>query len=208
MVIELLFPSRCAGCSRPGSRLCPPCLAAFGPPRPVPVPGAGPPVYALADYSGAAREALLAFKERGRRELAAVFGSLVAAAVPLLPGAGSGACLVPAPSRRSAARARGGSHVVGVARASGFPVAPALAFTKGVRDSVGLSPAARRANLAGRLRLVPGGLPPPGSAVVLLDDVVTTGSTASACISMLKTGGFRVSVVLALTTARRTHPHG
>ncbi|MDR6596541.1 ComF family protein [Saccharothrix longispora] len=208
MVLDVLFPPRCAGCSRPGARLCPLCLAAFGPPGRVPGSGTGPPVYALADYAGAAREAVLAFKERGRRELAVVFGALVAAALPLLPEAGPEPWLVPAPSRRSAARARGGSHVLGVARASGFSTAPALAFVKGVRDSVGLSPAARRANLTGRLRLVPDGLPPPGSAIVLLDDVITTGSTASACISTLRTGGFRVSLVLVLTTARRPHPHG
>ncbi|GAA1302678.1 hypothetical protein GCM10009634_62040 [Saccharothrix xinjiangensis] len=92
-----------------------------------------------------------------------------------------------------------------MARASGFSVAPVLAFAKGVRDSVGLDPASRRANLEGRVRIVPGGLPPPGTPVVLLDDVITTGSTARACISVLKSGGFRVSGVLALTAARRTH---
>ncbi|QFZ24837.1 ComF family protein [Saccharothrix syringae] len=223
-------------------------------------------MFALAPYAGAARELVLAFKERGRRDLAAVFGALIAAALPrlpglhplrphppgsdppaphsllphsrtLVPGAPSpdvpppvgppllglpplvppplvppvadgpiGAWLVPAPSRSSAARARGGSHVLRMARASGFPVAPALAFAKGVRDSIGLDAGSRRLNLAGRVRIVPGGLPPPGTPVVLLDDVVTTGSTARACISVLKSGGFRVSGVLALTTARRTHP--
>lgn len=205
MLINLLFPPRCPGCRTHGVRLCARCLDLFGPPRRV--PGVGPPVFALAAYAGAARELVLAFKERGRRELAAVFGTLVAAALPRLPGVGPDPWLVPAPSRASAARARGGSHVLRMARASGFSVAPALAFTKGVRDSAGLDPASRRTNLAGRVRLVPGGLPPPGSAVVLLDDVVTTGSTAAACNSVLRTAGFRVSAVLVLTSARRTHPH-
>lgn len=277
MLTSLLFPPRCPGCGTRGVLLCARCLAAFGPPRRVPGTGAGPPVFALAPYAGAARELVLAFKERGRRDLARVFGALIAAAIPHLPlsppppgrsrpptGAGqlapprpptagrasptdraspvsraptgrasfvraslvqwtsppadrpppvpevspwsaSAPWLVPAPSRSSAARARGGSHVLRMARASGFSVAPALAFAKGVRDSIGLDPASRRANLAGRVRIVPGGLPPPGSPVVLLDDVVTTGSTARACISVLKAGGFRVTAVLTLTTARRTH---
>lgn len=205
MLINLLFPPRCPGCGAWGVRLCGRCPALFGPP--VRVPGTGPPVFALAAYAGEARELVLAFKERGRRELAAVFGALVAAALPRLPGVGPDPWLVPAPSRASAACARGGSHMLRVARASGFSVAPALAFTKGVRDSAKLDAASRQANLAGRVRLVPHGLPPPETAIVLLDDVVTTGSTARACVSALKAGGFRVSAVLSLTTARRSHPH-
>ncbi|WP_367135365.1 ComF family protein [Saccharothrix sp. HUAS TT1] len=206
MLINLLFPPRCPGCGAWGVRVCARCLALFGPPRRV--PGAGPPVFALAAYAGAARELVLAFKERGRRELAAVFGALVAAAVPRLPGVGPDPWLVPVPSRASAARARGGSHVLGMARSSGIPVLPALTFAKGVRDSVGLDAASRRANLAGRVRLVPERLPPPKTPVVLLDDVVTTGSTARACVSVLKAAGFRVPAVLTLTTAHPTHPHG
>ncbi|WP_447004242.1 ComF family protein [Saccharothrix isguenensis] len=206
MLINLLFPPRCPGCGTWGVRLCARCLALFG--SPIRVPGAGPPTFALAVYTGAARELVLAFKERGRRELAAVFGALIAAALPRLPGVGADPWLVPAPSRASAARARGGSHVLRMARSSGLSVAPALAFTKGVRDSVNLDAASRRANLAGRVRLVQGGLPPPGSGIVLLDDVVTTGSTASACVSVLQAGGYRVSAVLTLTTARPAHPQG
>ncbi|MCE6999317.1 phosphoribosyltransferase [Saccharothrix sp. S26] len=206
VLMNLLFPPRCPGCGTWGARVCARCLALFGLPKRV--PGAGPPVFALAAYAGAARELVLAFKERGRRELAAVFGALVAAAVPHLPGVGPDPWLVPAPSRASAARARGGSHVMRMARASGFSVAPALAFARGVRDSVSLDAASRRANLAGRVRLVPDRLPPPGTPVVLLDDVVTTGSTARACVSVLKAAGFGVPAVLTLTTARRTHPHG
>ncbi|PSL58667.1 putative amidophosphoribosyltransferase [Saccharothrix carnea] len=206
MLINLLFPPRCPGCGTWGVRLCGRCLALFGMPKRV--PGTGPPVFALAGYGGAARELVLAFKERGRRELAAVFGALVAAAVPRLPGVGPDPWLVPAPSRASAARARGGSHVLRMARASGFSTVPALAFARGVRDSARLDAASRQVNLAGRVRLVPDCLPPPGTPVVLLDDVVTTGSTARACVSVLKAAGIRVPAVLTLTTARRTHPHG
>ncbi|GAA3843794.1 ComF family protein [Saccharothrix violaceirubra] len=205
MVLTLLFPIRCAGCGAEGVRSCARCLGAFGPPRRVPFPGS--PVFTLADYAGAARELVLALKERGRRDLAAVFGALIAAALPVLPGMfpdeSGNRWLVPAPSRRAAIRRRGGSHLVGVARASGARVAPALAYARGVRDSVGLDASARRANLGGRVRLVPAGLPPPGTSVVLLDDVVTTGATAAACTSMLLSAGLRVSAVMTLTAVRR-----
>jgi predicted amidophosphoribosyltransferase len=104
---------------------------------------------------------------------------------------------------------RGGEHMARLAQvAAGVcapaAVAPALCLTSGAHDSVGLTAVARRANLAGRVRLRPGGLPPPGTPVVLLDDVVTTGATAAACTSALKAAGVRVSAVLALTTAGPT----
>lgn len=199
---DLLVPLRCAGCRSAGVECCPACLAAFGPPQLVDVPGVGPPVYALAEYRGAARELVLAFKERGRRALAEWFGALVALALPLL--APSPWWLVPAPSRPGAARQRGGSHMVRVAeRAQTAFVAPVLGFSGGVRDSVGLDPDARLRNLAGRVSVRGKGLPPPGSGVVLLDDVVTSGATARSCVDALAGAGIGVSAVLTLTSAAR-----
>ena len=66
--------------------------------------------------------------------------------------------LVPAPSRPSAARARGGDHVLRLCRvlAAGRPdirVAAPLRLARHARDSVGLDAAQRAANLAGRLRV-------------------------------------------------------
>jgi predicted amidophosphoribosyltransferase len=79
-------------------------------------------------------------------------------------------------------------------------VAPALEV-KGARDAVGLGRAERVANLAGRLRFVPDGRPPPGCRVVVLDDIVTTGATAAACVAALKSSGVAVAAVLTLLAA-------
>jgi predicted amidophosphoribosyltransferase len=79
-------------------------------------------------------------------------------------------------------------------------VAPALTLAPGTLDSTGLTAKARRANLAGHVRPTEA-LPPPGTAVVLLDDVVTTGATAAECARVLKSHGVRVAAVLALTSA-------
>jgi predicted amidophosphoribosyltransferase len=211
-LMDVLAPTSCAGCGEPGPACCADCRAVWGSLREVARPPTAGlvPVYALAAYRGVARRLVLAYKERGRRDLAGSLGAALAEAVPLLPDAGQTAWLVPVPSRRRAARVRGGPHVQRLARccarsltAAGrsAAAAPVLEFGPGVRDSVGLDGPQRAANLAGRVGFRPVEALPPGSPVVLLDDVVTTGATAAACTRVLAASGLVVTAVLALTAA-------
>lgn len=173
-------------------------------------------VFALARYRGVGRRLLIAYKERGRRDLAPSLGRALAEALAVLPipaavdPAVRRICLVPAPSRPSAARVRGGPHVERLANAAAgvlagrgieVAVAPALELAGGARDAVGLGRAERIANLAGRLRFRQAGRPPPGFPVVVLDDVITTGATAAACVQALSAEGVAVAAVLTLLVA-------
>jgi predicted amidophosphoribosyltransferase len=211
-LMDVLAPTSCAGCGEPGPACCVTCRAVWGSLREVARPPTAGlvPVYALAAYRGVARRLVLAYKERGRRDLASSLGAALAEAVPLLPGAGRVAWLVPVPSRRRAARVRGGPHVQRLAKCcvrslagAGRPavLATVLEFEAGVRDSVGLDRRQREVNLAGRIGFRLRGAPPPGTPVVLLDDVVTTGATAAACTRALTASGLVVTAVLALTAA-------
>ena len=226
-LLDLVLPVGCGGCGAPGSAWCRSCavlLAApvqvFPPCRPTGLAGgwAGPPrVYALGAYRGRLRTALLAYKERGRRDLAGPLGDALAAALlALRPGTECGGiAMVPVPSRWSAAAHRGGQHVALVAdraaavlAAAGVAaaVAPALRMASGVRDSVGLDRAARQANLAGRVLVRPAGLPGAGLPAVLVDDVVTTGATAATCAAALLQAGVEVPAIVVLAASGRHAP--
>ncbi|MBV8993806.1 MAG: ComF family protein [Pseudonocardiales bacterium] len=230
-LLGLLLPVDCGGCGAPGTVLCGDCAAVLGAPIRVHPPScpATPPVYALGAYHGPLRAAVLAYKERGRRDLAGPLGTALASALllhlsptwshigveqaaksPICLHVGNEVWMVPVPSTPAAAGRRGGQHVELLARRAAAAlaragvataVAPALRMGAGVRDSVGLAAAARRANLAGRVLAQRAGLPPAGTPVLLVDDVVTTGATAAACTAALGRTGIAVSAILVLAAA-------
>ncbi len=221
---DLVLPRTCPGCGGP-EPWCDRCAATLDArPREPTLPeatldswpaGALPPIRALARYRGPVRAAVIAGKERGRRDLPPLLGLAMGGGLLRLQQVGvvpPGSWLVPAPTRRASARSRGGDPVLAMARAAarrlaaaGRPcgVAPCLRTAGRARDSVGLDAAGRAANLAGRVRFDPRAAPSPGAAVVLVDDVLTTGATAAAACATLADAGFTVAAVLTLAAVPR-----
>jgi predicted amidophosphoribosyltransferase len=225
-LVDLVLPVDCAGCAAPGvaAPLCPACLAALDAAQPQrvrqdPEPAGAPRTYALAAYGGALRSALLAYKERHRHALAGPLGDRLAGVVTrgLLTGPRP-VLLVPVPGTAAAIRRRHGDHVVrlaeraaGTLRRQGLPAAVAGALRATPKaDSVELS-AAERAAAAGTAFVTrPRPLPAiraaaqRGAVVVLVDDIVTTGSTLAAAGRRLASAGITVghAAVLAATQRR------
>jgi predicted amidophosphoribosyltransferase len=212
-VLDLILPLECGGCGTPATRWCAACAlelsVGVGQPHVV-SPRVDPtvPVFALGRYAGARRQAILALKEHGRGDLVGPLAQALAIGIHRLLAwgiVGTPLTIVPAPTRRAAARRRGGDPVARLARAAvarhpDITVAPALRMRALARDSVGLGTAARERNIAGRVvvRRRPGR---SGTEVLILDDIVTTGATARESVRMLHAAGARVAAVLAIAVA-------
>ncbi|WP_041782682.1 ComF family protein [Mycolicibacterium chubuense] len=209
-MLDLVLPLQCGGCGIPATAWCEACARelAVAPDEPhliTPRLDPGVPVLSLGRYAGARRTAIVAVKEHGRTDLVRPLAAALHTGLEHLLTWGvldAPVMLVPAPTRRAAARRRGGDPVTRVARAAvaglpGVAVAPVLRMKPFTRDSVGLSSADRQRNIAGRIRAT-GAV---GGPVVVVDDVVTTGATAGESVRLLQTRGAEVAAVLAIAHA-------
>lgn len=214
---DLVLPAPCAGCGgTSAASICPECLAGLGPPRPVPPQPVHPHglpdrVYCLAGWEGSGRELVLAHKERTRTGLAGPLGRALAPAVACV--AAGPLVLVPVPSRSAVRRSRGHDPVARTAgaaaaalRAAGRPTLalPLLRHARTVRDQAGLTPGQRARNLAGALVARPGAAAAvPPAALILVDDVLTTGATLTEATRALRAAGLEVAGAAVLAAVLR-----
>ena len=224
-VARLVLPVQCPGCGALDVPLCAACrVVLLGPARrcEADVPrldrmDAHPalPVWTAAAYTGSTRGVVVAWKDRGRVDLTPVLVGAVRClareVAPVLAAAvGTDELhVVPVPSTPGARRRRGADLVALLAAGvvaglvdAAVPAAraPVLARRRGVRDQVGLGARARGANAAGSLRPRGSGAR-PGCWYLLVDDVVTTGSTLAGCEAAVSASGGLVlgALVLAAT---------
>jgi ComF family protein len=207
--IDRVTPPICAVCGLELGRyvtgpapVAPPPAARCGPCR------TRPPAFAYARsaarYSDVVREALHAFKFRGKRALAAPLAELVAETdLASLPVAAP-EVLIPVPLFPARERVRGFNQAAllarRVGRAWGIPVhRDVLVRAVDTRAQTELTGRERRRNVRGAFRVRrPGAV--AGRHVIIVDDIFTTGSTASACAVALSRAG--AATVGVLTVAR------
>jgi predicted amidophosphoribosyltransferase len=221
--LDLFLGSRCAGCGSPGGALCGRCRSAFVPrPRPCwpePPPGGlvGPPAvppWAAGAYADPLRQLLVAYKDRDRATLAAPLGAALASVVEAALGATGRAAaveLVPVPSAAASVRRRGRDVVADLARVAASQLrrrgcdartVPRLKPLRAVSDQSGLSAVERAVNVHGALGVRR--LRPPRAAVLVVDDVLTTGATAAEAVrALLDADVAAVAVAVVAATPRR-----
>ncbi|HET9753053.1 MAG TPA: phosphoribosyltransferase family protein, partial [Myxococcales bacterium] len=154
-----------------------------------------PPAFALAAapylHGGALAEAIHRLKYEGREDLGAALPVLFAGcAVP------KSDVVAPIPLHPRRLRQRGYDQASllarGAARQFGLPVAPLLSRVRDTGQQVGRDRLARALNVRGAFAPAAG---VQGLRVCLVDDVMTTGATASAAAeALLSAGAARVEV--------------
>uniref|UniRef100_UPI001C5CF0C1 ComF family protein n=1 Tax=Nonomuraea rhizosphaerae TaxID=2665663 RepID=UPI001C5CF0C1 len=182
--------------------------------EPTPAPADLPECWSAAEYAGPVREAILAYKERGQTALAHPLATALAftATHALASRPPAPVVVVPVPSAARAGRARGHDPVGGLAALTVRLLAaqghraelwPALTLSRRVADQAGLNATQRAANLAAGHQVRPGAKPRPALPVLLLDDLVTTGSTLAGAARTLRSHGAVVLYAVTVAATRR-----
>jgi predicted amidophosphoribosyltransferase len=200
-VATAIVPPLCAACGRscrPEAVVCTRCGRRLSAAEPL--LGKGPPgldrAWSSASHDGVARDLVAALKFRRLLPVADLMADRIQWLAPahMLSGA-----IVPVPPAPPRLRRRGfdpaGELAAALAERLGAPLEPCLA-RRGGRRQVGR----RRAERLGQPPRVHAPGPVPRS-LLLVDDVLTTGATMTACAQALRAAG--AARVVAVTFARR-----
>jgi predicted amidophosphoribosyltransferase len=230
---DLALPVSCAACGQPDEQVCRVCLleldrclwvgGARGV-RPDPCPDRFPTVHASGRYEGPLAAVVAAYKDEGRRDCGPLLGELLARAVDAGVAASPPAVdalvrhngpllVVPVPSSRASVRARGDAPLVALAAhaVKGFAadeavVADALRPRRRVADQAGLGARERAVNLEHSMAVAPHWSEAVAGAVcVVVDDVLTTGSTLVEAARALRSSGAMTVVAATICATQRRH---
>ena len=205
-LLDFFFPRHCPFCGRIVGKelLCGACEKALPYCREVRTGSFGrcaAPLY----YEGAVREAILAFKFKGKLEVLDCFGSLMAqTAAEAFSGEFDAVTWAPVSRKRLRQRGYDQARLLCASLCVDWHVEPQETLRK-VRDNPAQSgmedAAARRANVLGVYEAVkPADI--AGKRFLLVDDIITTGATLGECVRVLKAAGAADVVCLTLAAVR------
>ena len=208
-MLDLIFPPRCVLCQdvcRSGELCCDRCRLEVEAERPPLRHGDGSPgrpwsvLVCAFHYGGNVRGAISRFKFRGDMQAGEYLGRAMAKLVTEMfpPYAFDVVVPVPMPQQRQKQRGYNQAEILAgyVAEALGIPVVSDVILRQGVFAQHQLTVGFRRRETAYSFRCGKGDL--RGKRVLLVDDVITTGSTAAVCCHLLREmGAVEISVVAA-----------
>jgi predicted amidophosphoribosyltransferase len=181
----MIFDTRCAGCDVPGAVICTTCRFALLGPRPR--PGAHG-VHAAVPFTGRARDVVLGLKYRNRRQVARHLAGLVVNTLVANGDHDRVDVVTWAPTSGARRRSRGFDHgalLAGyVARQLGVPCRRLLERAGDAGPQTGRGRLERLRGPAFRARPAVA-----GRAVLVVDDVVTTGATLRSAAAELRRAG-------------------
>jgi competence protein ComFC len=204
-LLDLVFPPRCENCGRVDTAWCDDCLVRLQA-HPLFIRERHnvahiPQLLASGVHEGLLQTAIHAFKYHQQPQLGMILGERLARLLP--QNAWQIDLVTPVPLHASRMKKRGynQSEVLGniVAQSHAIPLnSLAILRERETRQQVGLNRAERMVNVADAFRATDVVI---GKTLLIVDDVVTTGSTLSACADAALQGGAKRVYALTLAVA-------
>lgn len=219
--IDWIFPPACVECGKMGSQICEGCLAESVPVTEPCCKKCGKPLDGLHGcalcrdttfhftscrapfvYEGAIASGIKQLKFKKNLELAELFAKQIFSLY--LRERWNADIVIPVPLSRERRSERGFNQSEWIARSfarsAGLPMKPsALQKVRNTQSQVGLTRDERQHNLYGAFQAEP--VLVRNRRVLLIDDVMTTGSTFNECARVLMEAGTQVVLCLSVSTA-------